>query len=69
LSAPVGIGTTHGNMDMMRAFVISFIVGFGVGVAYALIRVKSPAPPLVALAGLLGMVLGESLILRYVVHR
>ncbi len=53
----------------MRAFVISFIVGFGVGVAYALIRVKSPAPPLVALAGLLGMVLGESLILRYVVHR
>ncbi len=53
----------------MRDFIISFIVGLAVGIIYALIRVKSPAPPLVALAGLLGMVLGESLVLRYVMHR
>jgi XapX domain-containing protein len=32
-----------------------------VGVLYGLIRVKSPAPPIVALLGLLGMVLGEQL--------
>jgi XapX domain-containing protein len=36
-------------------------VGLGVGVLYGLIRVKSPAPPIVALLGLLGMVLGEQL--------
>jgi XapX domain-containing protein len=30
-----------------------------VGLLYAALRVKSPAPPLIALAGLLGMVLGE----------
>jgi XapX domain-containing protein len=34
-------------------------VGLGVGVLCGLIRVKSPAPPIVALLGLLGMVLGE----------
>ena len=37
----------------MKAMLISFGVGLMVGVAYALLRVKSPAPPLVALAGLL----------------
>lgn len=44
----------------MRAFLLSFALGLAVGVLYATCRVKSPAPPLVALAGLLGMVLGES---------
>jgi XapX domain-containing protein len=43
----------------MKALVISFLVGMVVGVAYGVIRVKSPAPPIVALVGLLGMVLGE----------
>ena len=43
----------------MKAYLISFAVGAGVGVLYAAIRVKSPAPPLVALAGLLGMVLAK----------
>jgi XapX domain-containing protein len=33
-----------------------------VGVVYALLRVMSPAPPLSALAGLLGMLWGEQLI-------
>jgi XapX domain-containing protein len=41
------------------AYVISLGVGFGVGLLYWLLKVQSPAPPLVALAGLLGMVLGE----------
>ena len=45
----------------MRVLFISFVVGLGVGILYGLIRVKSPAPPIVALLGLLGMVLGEQL--------
>ena len=45
----------------MKVLLISFAVGLGVGVLYGLIRVKSPAPPIVALLGLLGMVLGEQL--------
>ena len=47
-------------MEMKMLF-LSFVVGLGVGVLYGLIRVKSPAPPIVALLGLLGMVLGEQL--------
>jgi XapX domain-containing protein len=43
----------------MKALVISFVVGLLVGVVYGVIRVKSPAPPIIALLGLLGMVLGE----------
>ncbi len=34
-------------------------MGFAVGLLYAAVRVKSPAPPFVALVGLLGMVIGE----------
>jgi XapX domain-containing protein len=45
----------------MRVSFVSFVVGLGVGVLYGLIRVKSPAPPIVALLGLLGMVVGEQL--------
>jgi len=41
-------------------YVFSLIVGFGVGLLYALLKVKSPAPPIVALVGLLGMVAGEA---------
>lgn len=43
----------------MKVLLISFVVGLGVGVLYGLVRVKSPAPPIVALLGLLGMVIGE----------
>jgi XapX domain-containing protein len=53
----------------MKAILISFAVGLLVGVAYALLRVKSPAPPLVALAGLLGMVWGEQLIERFLAQK
>ena len=47
-------------MDM-RGLFVSFVVGLGVGVIYGLLRVKSPAPPIIALLGLLGMVVGEQL--------
>jgi XapX domain-containing protein len=45
----------------MKTLLISFAVGLFVGVFYGMIRVKSPAPPIVALLGLLGMVIGEQL--------
>jgi XapX domain-containing protein len=37
----------------MKVLFLSFVVGLGVGVLYGLIRVKSPALPIVALLGLL----------------
>ena len=43
----------------MNDYFVSLLVGVGVGVLYGLIHVRSPAPPLIALAGLLGMVAGE----------
>ena len=41
------------------AYLVSLLVGIAVGAAYALLGVKSPAPLLVALFGLLGIVIGE----------
>ena len=46
----------------MKAYVLSLAVGLLVGVLYYLLNVKSPAPPFVALVGLLGMVIGEKII-------
>ena len=46
----------------MRLYLFSLGAGVMVGVIYSLIDVRSPAPPLVALLGLLGMLLGEQLI-------
>jgi XapX domain-containing protein len=45
----------------MKVLFVSFAVGLLVGVLYGVIKVRSPAPPIVALLGLLGMVLGEQL--------
>jgi len=42
------------------SYLLSLLIGTAVGVAYALLGIRSPAPPLVALLGLLGMVLGET---------
>lgn len=46
----------------MKAYFLSLIVGLVVGVLYYVLDVRSLAPPLVALLGLLGMVVGEQLI-------
>jgi XapX domain-containing protein len=43
----------------MKAMLISFVVGTLVRDLYGVIKVKSPAPPIIALVGLLGMVSGE----------
>lgn len=50
-------------------FLISLAVGILVGALYALLRVSSPAPPLVALAGLLGIVIGEQSVSFLLRHR
>jgi XapX domain-containing protein len=44
----------------MLPYLLSAGVGLAVGVAYALVGVRSPAPPIIALLGLLGMLMGET---------
>jgi XapX domain-containing protein len=46
----------------MKVYVLSLGVGLLVGVIYNLLNVRSPAPPLVALVGLLGILVGEQII-------
>lgn len=46
----------------MRLYLISLAVGLLVGAIYGLLSVRSPAPPVIALLGLLGMLLGEQAI-------
>jgi len=43
-----------------QPYLISLIAGLGIGVIYGLIAVRSPAPPIIALLGLLGMLAGEA---------
>jgi len=43
----------------MKPYLLSLGAGLLVGVLYALLGVRSPAPPAIALLGLLGMLLGE----------
>lgn len=50
-------------------FLISLAVGILVGALYAVLRVHSPAPPLVALVGLLGIVIGEQGVTFLLQHR
>jgi XapX domain-containing protein len=45
----------------MKLYLISLGAGLLVGIIYSLINVRSPAPPVVALLGLLGMLIGEQL--------
>lgn len=43
----------------MKPYFLSLGAGLLVGAVYALLGVRSPAPPAVALLGLLGILLGE----------
>ena len=45
----------------MKPYLLSLVVGILVGVIYALFQVRSPAPPVIALVGLLGILIGEQL--------
>jgi XapX domain-containing protein len=55
----------------MKLYVMSLAAGLVVGVIYGLINVRSPAPPVVALVGLLGILVGEQVpsLLRGLVSR
>jgi XapX domain-containing protein len=57
-SMKISMIVAEGSLEV-KGILISFVVGLLVGIAYGLVQVKSPAPPIVALIGLLGMVLGE----------
>ncbi|MBV8033626.1 XapX domain-containing protein [Roseateles sp.] len=46
----------------MKVYLLSLGAGLLVGVIYALLQVRSPAPPAIALLGLLGMLVGEQLV-------
>jgi len=46
----------------MKLYLVSLAAGLLVGVVYSLINVRSPAPPVVALIGLLGILVGEQLV-------
>jgi XapX domain-containing protein len=48
--------------SVVIGYLVSLVMGLAVGAAYGLAHVRSPAPPLIALIGLLGMVLGEQAI-------
>lgn len=43
----------------MKPYLIALAVGLLVGGIYSVLGVKSPAPPVIALIGLLGILLGE----------
>jgi len=45
----------------MKPYLLSAAIGLLVGVIYALFNVRSPAPPVIALVGLLGILAGEQL--------
>ena len=46
----------------MKPYLLSAAAGILVGLVYGLINVRSPAPPVIALVGLLGILLGEQVV-------
>ena len=46
----------------MKIYLVSLGAGVLVGVIYSLLNVRSPAPPLIALVGLLGILVGEQIV-------
>lgn len=45
-----------------KPYATSLAIGLAVGGFYALLNTKSPAPPIIALVGLLGMLAGEAMV-------
>ncbi|RUL72464.1 XapX domain-containing protein [Dyella choica] len=45
----------------MKPYLLSLAAGLLVGIVYGLINVRSPAPPVIALVGLLGILIGEQI--------
>lgn len=56
----------------MKPYLVSLGIGLLVGVLYAAFKVKSPAPPIIALVGLFGMLTGEQIVqlaARHIFHQ
>jgi XapX domain-containing protein len=49
-------------MSQLQPYIVSLTIGLVVGLIYGLVSVRSPAPPIIALLGLLGMLAGEAAI-------
>jgi XapX domain-containing protein len=49
-------------MARMRVYLLSLGAGLLVGIVYSLLNVRSPAPPVVALVGLFGILVGEQIL-------
>ena len=47
----------------MKPYLVALGIGLLVGALYSLLGTRSPAPPAIALLGLLGMLLGEQAVL------
>ena len=45
----------------MKMYIVSIAAGLLVGIIYGFLNVRSPAPPVIALVGLLGILVGEQL--------
>lgn len=46
----------------MKLYLVSLLTGLLVGLLYSVLNVRSPAPPVIALLGLLGMLIGEQIV-------
>lgn len=46
----------------MKLYFVSLGAGLLVGIVYSLLNVRSPAPPVIALIGLLGILAGEQVV-------
>jgi XapX domain-containing protein len=46
----------------VKLYLLSLGAGLVVGIVYSLLNVRSPAPPVIALVGLLGILVGEQVI-------
>jgi XapX domain-containing protein len=63
LDQPTGIATTDPwQRHTMKLYLISLAAGLLVGVVYSVLGVRSPAPPLIALVGLAGILVGEQIV-------
>lgn len=45
----------------MKVYIVSLATGLLAGLIYGLLNVRSPAPPVIALVGLLGILAGEQI--------
>ncbi|MES2311645.1 MAG: XapX domain-containing protein [Pseudomonadota bacterium] len=55
----------------MKPYILSIAAGLLVGIVYSLLKVRSPAPPVIALVGLLGILAGEQIppLIKHLLNR